>query len=405
MKNIGIVAEYNPLHNGHLYHLTKTKEFTKSDNLICIMSGNFTQRGLPAIYDKWIRTEMALKSGVDLVIELPTYYALNSAEFFANYSIKILNKLGIIDTVSFGSEETDISKLKQIANILSDETIEFKEILKKELNLGISFAKARENAISKFLDNKDIGNLLQSSNNILAIEYLKALNKTSSNITPLNIARTNCNYTDTDINSDICSATAIRHLLDKENISENDVDLLKRVVPNTTFDLMINNDINSTSKNSLKAFEKEIIYLIRKMPTNELKEVLEVTEGLENTFKKYCYETDDIYELIDLVISKRFTKTKIQRIFLHILLDMTKSEFNDIEKQDIQFIRVLGFNKKGKELLNEISNNTDIPVITSVKRYVDKYGLNKLFEKDILSSNIYCKKNNIDYTKKITCID
>ena len=394
MNNIGIIAEYNPFHNGHKYQLEKLKEITKYDNAICVISGNFIQRGLPAIYDKWTRTKMALEAGFDLVVELPTYYALNSAEKFAFGGVNILNNLGIINNICFGVENNDLDSLNDIANILVVEPKEYIKILKEELQKGISYAKSRENAIIKYTNNKKYGNILNSPNNILGIEYLKALKKLKSNMAPLLIKRHISNYNDINIESNICSATAIREVMENKDI-KNKEEILSKVVPNYTYNIMQNNNITT-----LKDFEKEIIYSIRKMSIEELSQILEVNEGIQTRLKKYSFETNDIYQLVDLVKSKRFTQTKIQRILLHILLNMTKNEFNCINK-DNEYIRVLGFNKNGKKLLKYIAQNTTIPIITSVNKYIKQYGKNSLLEKDILSSNIYLGKYNIDYTQKI----
>lgn len=394
MNNIGIIAEYNPFHNGHKYQLEKLKEITKYDNAICVISGNFIQRGLPAIYDKWTRTKMALEAGFDLVVELPTYYALNSAEKFALGGVNILNNLGIINNICFGVENNDLDSLNDIANILVEEPKEYIKILKEELQKGISYAKSRENAIIKYTNNKKYGNILNSPNNILGIEYLKALKKLKSNMAPLLIKRHISNYNDINIESNICSATSIREVMENKDI-KNKEEILSKVVPNYTYNIMQNNNITT-----LKDFEKEIIYSIRKMSIEELSQILEVNEGIQTRLKKYSFETNDIYQLVDLVKSKRFTQAKIQRILLHILLNMTENEFNYINK-DNEYIRVLGFNKNGKKLLKYIAQNTTIPIITSVNKYIKQYGKNSLLEKDILSSNIYLGKYNIDYTQKI----
>ena len=190
MKVLGIIAEYNPFHNGHLYHLQESKKLVNADYSICIMSGNFTQRGDVALIDKWSRTEMALKSGIDLVIELPVIYSLSSAENFAYGSINILDKLGIVDYVSFGSEAGELSILDSIADILCNEPKEYVSLLNHELDKGISYPKAREKALLMYLnDIRKYANVLSSPNNILGIEYLKALRKIKSNLHPITIKR------------------------------------------------------------------------------------------------------------------------------------------------------------------------------------------------------------------------
>ena len=191
MNNVlAIIGEYNPFHNGHLYHLDKSKEKSKADFTIAVLSGNFVQRGSPAILDKWTRAKIALLNGVDLVIELPCIYSISSAENFAMGSIKILNSLKIVDSISFGTETDDITILENFADILTDEPAEYKSILSHELSKGISYPKARENALLIYLnDIRKYANILSSPNNILAIEYLKAMNITNSEIVPYSIKR------------------------------------------------------------------------------------------------------------------------------------------------------------------------------------------------------------------------
>ena len=186
-KVLGIIAEYNPFHNGHLLHLTKSKEETGAKYSICIMSGNFVQRGNTSIVNKWVKTEMALKSGIDLVLELPTVYSISSAENFAEGAIKLLNSLKIVDTISFGSENSDIDILNRISGILYEEPKQYVEFLNEELKKGLSFPKARENAILLYLNDKKYSNILNQPNNTLAIEYLKALKKYKSHLSLIHI--------------------------------------------------------------------------------------------------------------------------------------------------------------------------------------------------------------------------
>lgn len=390
MRTVGIIAEYNPFHNGHKFHLEKTKELLNNDYTICIMSGNFIQRGLPAIYNKWIRTEMAIKNGVDLVIELPTYYAVNSADFFSKYSIKLLNSLGCIDNISFGAEDNSIEDISNVSEILVKQPSQYTAELKKQLSTGITFAKANEIAIVKILKEEKYSKILNNPNSILAIEYIKSLKNTNSSIKPFSINRIG-DYNDTNISSHICSATAIRNSLEKKD----EIDI-KSVVPKETYNLLKTNH-----PLFLKDFGTQIIYSLRKMNIDEIANILEVSEGLESRLKKYSFQTNNICELISLVKTKRFTQAKIQRILIHVLLNMTKSEFNEIEKNNWEYIRVLGFNSKGKDLLKQLSKKCNIPVITSVKKFIEQHGLNPLLEKDILSSNIYCEKYNIDISQKL----
>ena len=187
---LGIIGEYNPFHNGHMYHLNKSKEKASANYTVAIMSGNFVQRGAPAIVDKWTRAKMALLNGVDLVLELPCIYSISSAENFAMGAIKTLNALKIVDKIAFGCETDDITILEAFADTLTDEPAEFRSLLAHELSKGISFPKARENALLMYLnDIRKYANVLSSPNNILAIEYLKALNLTNSSIFPFAVKR------------------------------------------------------------------------------------------------------------------------------------------------------------------------------------------------------------------------
>ena len=217
---LGIVSEYNPFHNGHLHHLELSKQLTNTDFTVAVMSGNFVQRGDTSIVDKWKKAEMAIKAGVDLVIELPTVYAISSAENFADGAVKILNSLGVVDYISFGSEIGEISPLNDVASILYREPKEFQALILSQLKSGLSYPKAREIALSQFFGNsKKYSEVLNNPNNILAVEYLKALKRHRSNIKPLTIKRDYSAYNSTTVKNGIASATAIREMIkNKENV-------------------------------------------------------------------------------------------------------------------------------------------------------------------------------------------
>ena len=194
-KVLGIIAEYNPFHNGHLYHLEQSKKMTSSNYTVAIMSGNFTQRGSTSLIDKWSKAEIAIQCGVDLVIELPVLYAISSAENFAEGAIKTLDSLKVVDYISFGAETSDIDLLDKFAEVLYTEPKEYKTLLSHELKKGLSFPKARENALMMYLnDIRKYANVLSSPNNILGIEYLKAMKKLKSNLHPISIARYETGY-------------------------------------------------------------------------------------------------------------------------------------------------------------------------------------------------------------------
>lgn len=405
-KVIGIIAEYNPFHNGHLYHLQKSLQMTHSSYSVAVVSGNFTQRGSTSLVDKWAKAEIAIKNGIDLVLELPLLYSISSAENFAEGAIKILDSLKVVDYLSFGSESGDISTLNMIADILYKEPKAYKNILSHELSKGLSFPKARENALLMYLnDIRRFSNVLSSPNNILGIEYLKALKKLKTPITPITIERYNAGYHDTSYNGNVASATAIRNI-----VKNNGWDILRKVVPENTFSTLLENIKVGHVVPDLSVFEKQIIYNLRKMSIQEIAELADVSEGLENAIKNAANSCNSVVEFLNIIKSKRYTNTRIQRILLYALLGITKKDMA-LSKKAIPYVRVLGFNNKGKYLISEIAKaNPKLEIITSVKKYMDTSN-NKnskyLLEKDIWATNVYTlgyeydSWNNLDYTHKL----
>ena len=410
-KVLGIIAEYNPFHNGHLYHLKSSKKLTQTDYTVAIISGNFTQRGSTSIIDKWSKTKMALENGIDLVIELPVLYSISSAENFADGAIKILNSLGIIDYLSFGSETSDIDILKNISEILYNEPIDYKKLLTKELDKGLSFPKARENALLGYIksssnnikfDIEKYTNIISSPNNILGIEYLKALKKYQSNIKPICIERTGTNYNSTDIstknsiaNNSICndltaigSATAIRGL-----IKSKDYETIKDLVPSSSYSLLMACLNDGYIVPDLNIFEKEIFYILRKMSVEEIANLPDVSEGLEFSIKKAANSCNNIDDFLNIVKSKRYTVTRLQRILLYALLNISKKDIELSKKIEKPYVRILGFNENGKRLVSQIAlNHPEITLITSVKKFIDSNSnkdLQIMFDKDIFATDVY----------------
>lgn len=409
-KVLGVIAEYNPFHNGHLYHINESKKAVNANYTVAIISGNFVQRGDTSLIDKWSKAEMAIQNGIDLVIELPLIYSISSAENFAEGAIKILNSLNIVDYLSFGSELCDVNVLNDFAEVLYHEPKEFVSILNHELSKGISFPKARENALLIYLnDIRKYANILSSPNNILAIEYLKALKKYKSSIVPLSISRTKVDYNSTEIIDGFASATAIRKIA-----MTNDVWSLRRAMPKSSFDIMYECLRSGKTVPSLSKFEREIIYNLRRMSVDEIADLQDVAEGLEYSIKNAANSCNTIDELISIVKSKRYTITRIQRILLYSLLGITKKDMQNSKKVSSPYIRVLGFNEKGKDLLSGISHaNPKLDIITSVKKYMDtsnNKSLKNMLEKDIFSTDIYTlgydydSYSNLDYTHKIVTL-
>ncbi len=406
---LGIIAEYNPFHNGHLYHIAKSKQETGAQYVIAVISGNFVQRGNTSIINKWKKARMALLNGVDLIIEIPTIYSISSAENFAEGAIKILNSLGIVEVLSFGMEANDISTLNNIANVLYNEPKEYVTMLSHELKKGNSFPKARENALMMYLnDIKRYANIMSGSNNILGIEYLKAMKKTKSTIVPIGIKREKVLYNDKYIVDEFASATAIRKML-----MTNELNDISKVMPRNSYLLLGEELKNGHYVIDISRLEKEIIYNLRKMSREDIAKLPDVSEGLENLIKNAADSCNTIKELINIVKSKRFTQTRIQRILLYSLLGIDKKKM-EISKKVVPYARVLGFNNKGKELISEMMRlNPKLNIVTSVKRYIENVAnknLKEMIETDILATNIYTlgyykdSYSNLDYTNRIEII-
>ena len=401
---LGIVSEYNPFHNGHLLHLQDSKKLTHTDFTIAVMSGNFVQRGDTSIVDKWTKTEMALKAGIDLVVELPTLYAISSAENFAEGAIKILNSLGIVDYVSFGSEIGEISPLNDVAQVLYKEPKEFSTLIARQLRSGLSYPKARELAIQMYFgSSQKYTEILENPNNILGIEYLKALKKYKSPLRPITLKRKYSDYNSADVKSGIASATAIRTMIQK---NKN----IHYVVPFETYELLEEKKECGQIIPSLSVFSKEIIYTLRKMTLSEIASLPDVSEGLENKIKAAANTSNTLEDLISKIKSKRYTQSRIQRILLYALLNISEKDIN-MSRRQVPYIRVLGFNKHGKKIISAIANqNPKIQIIVSVKKFMenntDKH-LHTMMSKDIFATNVYTlgygngSLANLDYTHKV----
>ncbi len=409
-KVLGIVAEYNPFHNGHLYHLEQSKKMTSSNYTVAIIGGNFTQRGSTSLIDKWSKAEMAIQCGVDLVIELPVLYSISSAENFAEGAIKILDSLRVVDYISFGAETEDLEILEELADVLYREPKEYKTLLSHELKKGVSFPKARENALMMYLNNiRKYANVLSSPNNILAIEYLKALKKFKSPIQPISILRYETTYNDPRVSGNIASSTAIRNI-----IKNNGFKSLPNLVPSPSYSNIIKNLELGHIVPDISVFEKEIIYNLRKMSIQEISELPDVSEGLESSIKNAANSCNTLVEFLDIVKSKRYTSTRLQRILLYALLGITKKDIA-LSKKVQPYIRVLGLNNRGKFLISEIAKaNPKLEIVTSVKKFIDEHSNQKnliyMLNKDIWATNVYTigyqndSWNNLDFTKKIVTL-
>ena len=399
MKVIAFITEYNPFHNGHKYHLERSLALTNATHTIAVMSGSFVQRGEPSFVDKWTKAKMAIENGIDLVIELPFIYSCQSAELFAYGAINIINSLNVVKNISFGSESNNIDILSEIAKVLLEEPIEFKEILKKYLSQGLSFPKSRSLAIKDYFENillqdfNNYENILKQSNNILAIEYLKALYILNSDIQPITIKRLGPDYKEKEITKGFASATGIRN-----HILKGGIHSIKNYVPQPSYKLLKEYKDKYKNFNSIENYDRIINYLIITSKNDKLKSLLDVDRGLANRIKQQGEKYNDIRALIDKISTKRYPKTRIQRILMHLLNDLNKNTIKELYKAQAPYIRILGSNKKGFEILREIKEKSDIPIINRFSDY-KKYNnpvIDKFIYYEEKATDIYFMGLNLD---------
>lgn len=375
IKTVGIVCEYNPFHNGHKYHIEQAKKITGADAAICIMSGNFVQRGSLAVCDKFLRAKTAILGGGDLVIELPVVYALSCAEKFASGAVYILDKIGV-DYICFGAECSNLNTLDKLADILLNETDEFKQKLKEFMKNGSSYQKARDKAL------KQVHNIsakaLSLPNNALAVEYLKALKKLNSNITPVLVKRLGANYKEEKLcQNSFSSATAIRLHLASDNIKS----VLENNVPSQTLPLYENEMKLGKFPVFSSAADNMILYRLRTMSADDLRQINDVTEGIENRILSCAKTASSFEELITAVSSKRYTKSRISRIILCALLNIKKNDLTAPE-----YIRVLALNETGAKVLKSIKKTSELPIITKLSYKKHNFPMLKF---DIRATDIY----------------
>jgi len=378
---VGIVAEYNPFHFGHKHHLELSKKITNSKYSIVVMSGSFVQRGEPSLVDKWTKAKMAIDSGVDLVIELPFIFSVQSAELFAYGSVALLNSLKIVDYICFGSEIGDLKYLYPIADVLFEEPLHYKQLLKKYLQIGNSFPVARSYALKEYFSDKtslDVDKIICSPNNILAIEYLKALKKLNSPIKPFTIKRVGSQYNDTELNNKIASATAIR----KKILESNDISSIKDYVPKETYYNLANYINDYKSFNSLDNYNQIIHYLLRIKGKDSLLNIMDVEAGLENRIVEKSHSFNKLDSFINSIVTKRYPRTRIQRILIHLMMDLYEDTFKNLFSHYPNYIRVLGSNENGFYLINKIKEKTDIPIII---KYSDYRNLKNPYVENIIS--------------------
>jgi predicted nucleotidyltransferase len=374
MSTVGVIVEYNPLHNGHLYHLHESKKITEADNVIAVMSGHFLQRGEPALADKWARTEMALRAGCDLVLELPVAYSSQPAQWFAYGAVSILDATGVVDSVCFGSESGDLESLAHMASILTEEPREFVDELGTRLKEGIPYPSAFTAAAKSYLNSKGLEGLafsLEQPNHTLGLHYLMALRKINSRITPYSLRREKSGYGQSDItDSRIASATALRNLLFGESGS---LEHLASYVPTSTSEILLREMNAGRAPIHWEHYARPLFHeLFRfRQDAERIKAYAEVTEGLEHRIQDVLKDLPEftVGALIEALKTKRYTRTKLQRMLVRILLGHNKELLNgEWLAKGIEYIRVLGFNERGQRLLHEMRAKAKVPVITSAAK-------------------------------------
>lgn len=372
MKSVGIICEYNPFHNGHLFHLNKTKELYPDHIVVLVLGGSFLQRGNPSILNKWDKTSIALNYGADLVIELPFPFATQAADIFAKGSIQILDALKV-DYLVFGSESDDINKLTSLAN-LQIHNNEYQTIVRKYLDEGLNYPMSLSKATIDIT-----ADTIDTPNDILGIAYIKEIIKSNSNIKPLTIKRTN-NYHDDNATSNITSATSIRKSLK----------LNKKVID------YIPDETNKHLNDHLFFIEDYFPYLKYQILNNinELNKFQTVDEGIENRIKRYIVEATSLDELISKIKTKRYTYNKIRRMLTHIMCNFTKEEASLFK--NINYLRVLGFSDKGQTYLNRIKKSLPLPLITKFTKEHDK-----MLDLELRATSVYASVLNEEDKPKL----
>ncbi len=396
MKTVGIIVEYNPLHNGHVHHFEASKQAAGAETCIAVMSGHFLQRGEPAVVNKWARAEMALHMGADVVIELPVAYACQPAEWFAYGAVRLLDATGVVDALCFGSEEGALEPLSRLAGLLHREDGAFRSLLQEELKQGSSYPAAYAAAVSQFgLNNGADRPLppLDQPNTILGLHYMLALQRLQSAIVPLTVARREAGFHQTDITgASIASATALRKLLFRSGWQTPDKEALMTVapyVPPYTLDILLREYDAGRGPMCWEHYARPLFTQLLSRPEEELRLLHEVTEGLEHRIKHSLTQlpadaASPVESLLDLLKTKRYTRTKLQRMLLRILLGHPSFSRESLQAGPA-CIRVLGFSSKGRALLKRMRTAASLPVITRAAAAEDPAWLGM----DIRASAVY----------------
>ncbi|GHI01268.1 nucleotidyltransferase [Neobacillus kokaensis] len=379
MKAVGLIVEYNPFHNGHAFHLQASKEAANADVVIAVMSGNFLQRGEPALVSKWYRTQMALQNGVDLVFELPYHFAVQKAETFASGAVSILDAAGC-ESLCFGSESGDISAFLQTISFLQEKQGFFNENIKRHMATGISYPKAISLAYQGLSGAEKFLNLAKP-NNILGFQYIKAILEQNSKLEPLTIARKHADYHDEHFASEtIASATSIRKAIFSEEMESANIG---QYVPEPTNRLLQQYKREYGGFHCWERYWDLLQYQLVTTNLEELKEIYEMEEGLENRLMAAALSSTNFQEYMQRIKTKRYTWTRLQRLSVHVLTNTKKTEMKSMP-QKAAYLRLLGMTETGKEYLNKRKKQFNLPIVAKLSAFKEEEII-----QDIKAARIY----------------
>lgn len=377
MKIGGIIAEYNPFHNGHRYQLEKSKELGEWTHAVAVMSSNYVQRGETALISKWARAEMAVKNGIDLVIELPTLWSTAHAQRFALGGVSLLESLGCVDMLSFGSECGDIDELIECKNAINSEAVG--ERLKENLEYGLSFASARAEALRTVYGNRFF-DILEEPNNTLGIEYLQALDKLSSSIVPMTVKRVGAAHDSILRNENFACASDIRSMLLDESRE------WEMFVPQSVVDIYNREKESNQAPCPISKLEFSILCCMRQLSAEDIGLSPDVSEGIEYRIHDAALKASSLEELYQLAKTKRYSHARIRRIVLHAFMGFTAEDY----KENPPYIHVLAMNDKGKEILKEAKEKAKKPIVTKASDFdeLDDYGRH-VFALEDMCTDVY----------------
>lgn len=385
MKAVGVIVEYNPFHNGHLFHLQQAKKQSKADIAIAVMSGNFLQRGEPALVSKWARAKMALASGVDIVFELPYRFATQHAEIFAEGAVSLLSAAGC-STLCFGSESGNLNSFLRTIEFLEKHNGQFQENIKLYSSQGYSYPKSISLSFQSLSPSADTYIDISSPNNILGLHYIQAIIRQKSKMKADTITRKSAGYHDEHFSSEtIASATSIRKALFSE---DGDIDAIQRLVPGSTFEELRSYRKTYGGFHSWEDYWPLLRYKLLQSSPEELKDYYEVEEGLENRLFSAALSAVTFQEFMEAIKTKRYTWTRLQRVCLHIMTNTKKGEMNKTDR-NATYLRLLGATSKGREYLKHEKKNIPLPIVSKLSAYSDPD-----INLDIRASRVYALGQN-----------